>query len=335
MTPQVTSSSSAPAPIPETDNSGGLLRRAFSRTWIGALFAAFLLWLVAGYATGTLSISFVLANATIAGFLALAGTAQMIVIASGPGNFDLSLPYIITFGAYVMSAGLVGEGNIFGSLALTLLIGAVAGAVNAALIVRLRIPAIVATLASGYIIYSLIVAIQSGGFNRIGGLFEASLRMRVWGISGALAVSGLTLFVIGFVLSRTVFGLQLHALGQNGEAARLAGVRRGLIVLGAFVVSGVLAAWLGVLLTTYQGGVSADVGRSYLLGSVAAVVVGGTRITGGVTSVLGTAIGALVLTLAQSDLILLHFSIGAQYVIQGLIVLVTVSLVALRTPGRG
>ncbi|WP_234827242.1 ABC transporter permease [Sinorhizobium meliloti] len=318
----------------EADAPQGTWRNIPSRSWMGALVAVVILWLVAGYATGMLSLSFILANATIAGFLALAGTAQMIVIASGPGNFDLSLPFIITFGAYVMSAGIAGDGNIAGSLALTLLLGALVGAVNAALIVRLRIPAIVATLASGYIIYSFIVAIQSGGFSRIGGLFEASLRMRVWGISGALAVSIVTLLVVAILLSRTVFGLQLHALGQNGEAARLAGIRRGWLVLGAFVLSGVLAAWLGALLTTYQGGVSADVGRSYLLGSVAAVVVGGTRIAGGVTSVLGTAIGALVLTLAQSDLILLQFSIGSQYVIQGLIVLVTVCLGAIRSPER-
>jgi len=202
------------------------------------------------------------------------------------------------------------------------------------LIVRLRIPAIVATLASGYIIYSLIVAIQSGVFSRVGGLFEAALRLRIAGVSGALVATVATLVLVSILLSRTVFGLQLHAMGQNGEAARLAGVRRGWLTLGTFMLSGVLAAWLGALLATYQGGVSADLGRSYLLGSVAAVVVGGTRITGGATSVFGTALGALVLTLAQSDLILLQLSIGAQYVIQGLLVLGTVCLVAARSSNR-
>lgn len=313
----------------------GLWHRLLRQSWMGALAAALFLWLLAGIVTGSLSLSFLLANATIAGFLALAGTAQMVVIASKPGNFDLSLPYVITFGAYIMSAGFLGQGNIAGSLALTLLAGGLAGALNALLIVRLRIPAIVATLASGYIIYSLIVAIQGGGFTRVGGLFEAALRFRVAGVSGALVATIVTLALIAVLLTRTVFGLQLHAMGQNGEAARLAGVRRGWLTLGTFVLSGVLAAWLGALLATYQGGVSADLGRTYLLGSVAAVVVGGTRITGGVTSVLGTAIGALVLTLAQSDLILLQLSIGAQYVIQGLIVLGTVCLVAARSSNRG
>ncbi|QLH14175.1 ABC transporter permease [Paracoccus pantotrophus] len=295
------------------------------------MVAALLLWLLAGYLTGTLSLGFILANATIAGFLALAGAAQMVVISSGPGNFDLSLPYTITFGAYVMSAGLLGQDNIALSILLTLGAGALIGALNAGLIVLLRIPAIVATLASGYIIYSLIVAVQSSGFSRVGGMFESMLRYRIAGVSGALITVAVTLAVLAVILRRTVFGMQLHAFGQNGEAARLAGVRRGRIILLTFVISGVLSAWLGAMLATYQGGVSTDLGRSYLLGSVAAVVVGGTRISGGITSVIGTALGALVLTLTQSDLVLMKVSIGTQYAVQGLIVLGTVSFIAYRT----
>lgn len=312
------------------DPSRTLWQKASRLSWLGALVAVAALWLLAGAVTGTLSFSFILANATIAAFLALAGAAQMTVIASGPGNFDLSLHYVVTFSAYVVSGGVLGQGHLAASLALALVTGAVVGVVNAFLIVRLRIPAIVATLASGYILYSFIVTIQSRGFGRVGGIFEDLLRARVAEISGALIAAALTLAVLAVLLQRTVFGLHLHAMGQNGEAARLAGVRRGRLLTGTFALSGVLSAWLGVLLATYQGGVSADLGRTYLLGSVAAVVVGGTRISGGVTSVIGTALGALVLVLTQSDLVLMKFSIGAQYVIQGLIVLVTVCLVAIR-----
>lgn len=309
-------------------------RNLVGRSWFGALVAAALLWLVAGYVTGQLSLSFLIANATIAGFLAIAGIAQMTVIASGPGNFDLSLPYIVTFGAYVMSANFLGTGNVAGSLFLTLLMGVAVGAVNALLVVRLKIPAIVATLASGYIIYSLIVAVQSIGFTRVGGLLEGLLRYRIFGIAGVLIISIVTIVFVAVVLSRTVYGVQLHAMGQNGEFARLAGIRRDRMILATFILSGVLAAWLGALLAVYQGGVSADLGRQYLLGSVAAVVVGGTSIAGGVTSVAGTALGALVLTLALTDLVLLRFSIGAQYLVQGLIVIATVSLATMRRPAR-
>lgn len=303
-------------------------------SWTGAAVAAVALWVLAAAITGTLSLNFVLANAAIAGFLALAATAQMSVIASEPGNFDLSLPYAITFSAYLMSSGLLGQGNVAASLALAIAAGGLVGAFNALLIVRLRIPAIVATLASGYIVYSFIGIIQRNGFHRVGGTFEAMLRFQVLGLSGALLVVAATLVLVAVLLGRTIFGLQLHATGQNGRAARLAGIRSGWLALKVFVLSGVLAGWLGALLATYQGGVSADLGRSYLLGSVAAVVVGGTRISGGVTSVFGTALGALVLTLAQSDLILLQLSSGAQYVVQGLIVLATVCLMAIRSERR-
>ena len=321
-------------PVFTPDPTQPLWQRLARLSWLGALVAVFALWLLAGYVTGTLSLSFILANATIAGFLALAGAAQMTVIASGPGNFDLSLPFVVTFAAYVVSGGVFGPGHFAASLALALAMGAVVGGVNAFLIVRLRIPSIVATLASGYILYSFIVAIQTRGFGRVGGLFEDLLRARVAEISGALIAVLLTLALLAVILKQTVFGLQLHAMGQNGEAARLAGVRGGWLTFGTFALSGVLSAWLGVLLATYQGGVSADLGRTYLLGSVAAVVLGGTRISGGVTSVIGTALGALVLVLTQSDLVLLKFSVGAQYVIQGLIVLVTVCLVATRPSNR-
>ena len=110
-----------------------LVQRVARQSWIGAFAAVLALWGLAGYVTGNLTFSFILANATIAGFLALAGVAQMTVIASGPGNFDLSLPYVVTFAAYVVSGGVLGQDHVAASLALALITGAIAGAVNALL----------------------------------------------------------------------------------------------------------------------------------------------------------------------------------------------------------
>ncbi len=90
---------------------GAALHRFVRKPWFGALLVAIILWIVGGSVSGNLTISFLAVNATLAGFLALAGVAQMTVMASGSGSFDLSLPYVITFSAYVMSAGLVGHGT--------------------------------------------------------------------------------------------------------------------------------------------------------------------------------------------------------------------------------
>jgi ribose transport system permease protein len=304
-------------------------KRVITRPWIGALIAAVVLWIVGGLLTGNLSLSFLAVNATLAGFLALAGTAQMTVMAGGAGSFDLSLPYIVTFSAYLMSAGFLGANFTLGGVVVALAMGACAGLLNSLLIWKLRIPSIVATLATGYILYSLIVAVQGLNSAMAPGLFQKVLRAQLGGFTGALLISILTLIVMFVLFTKTTYGQRLHAMGQNREAARLAGVRIGRMTVINFVLSGVLAAWLGVLLSVFQSGPSADLGTTYLLGSVAAVVVGGTSISGGRTSVLGTALGALVLTFLVTDLTIWQVSPGLQDVVEGLIVVATVSITRL------
>jgi ribose transport system permease protein len=298
------------------------------RPWIGALIAAFALWLIGGATTGRISLSFFVVNATVAGFLAVAGVAQMTVMASGSGSFDLSLPYVVTFSAYLMSAGFFG-GNVLAGVIASLVMGILTGCLNSALIVLLRIPSIVATLATGYILYSSIVAVSHANVGVPKGLFQHFLRAQLAGVTGVLLVCAATLVLMAVLYSRTVYGHRLHAMGQGREAARLAGIRIGRMTLINFVISGTLAAWLGVLIGTYQGGPSADLGTTYLLGSVAAVVVGGTSISGGRTSVLGTVFGALVLTFVLTDLTVWHVTPGWQNVVQGLIVVATISFTRL------
>jgi ribose transport system permease protein len=313
------------------DDNRGFLNRAkglFGKPWIGALLAAVVLWLVGGASSGGISLAFLAVNATLAGFLALAGVAQMTVMASGGGAFDLSLPYVVTFSAYLMSAGLLG-GSVIAGIAISLVMGVAAGLLNSLLVWKLRIPPIVATLATGYILYSLIVAIQQASDGVDSSAFQAVLRAQFGGFTGVFVICMLTLVAMAVLFTQTGYGQRLHAMGQGREAARLSGIRIGLMTVANFVISGVLAAWLGVLIATYQGGPSADLGTTYLLGSVAAVVVGGTSISGGRTSVLGTLLGAFVLTFVLTDLIVWQISPGLQNVIQGLIVIATVSVTRL------
>jgi ribose transport system permease protein len=290
--------------------------------------AAFLLWFVGGASANSLGLDFFAVNATSAAFLALAGIAQMIVMASGGASFDLSLPYIITLSAYILSwasGGMLGGSQLRG-VVVALGVGAGAGLINALLIWVLKIPPMVATLATGYILYSLIVGIQRNSTSVASGGFQKLLRAQVFGFTGALGVCLATLIVVGLVLSRGRYGRHLRAMGQNREAARLAGVHLGSMVTINYVVSGVLAAWLGIIISSFQGAPSANLGTTYLMGSVAAVVVGGTTIAGGRTSVIGTALGALVLTFVVTDLIVWQMDPGYQNVIQGCIVIATVSL---------
>ncbi|MGX8014225.1 ABC transporter permease (plasmid) [Mesorhizobium sp. ORM8.1] len=312
--------------------SSGLLAFLSRRSWLGAFVITLALWALGVVASGNFSFSFLANNATIAAFLALAGVAQMIVIASGPGNFDLSLPYIVTYSAYVMSAGFFGYDDIWASLALSLIVGVASGLLNAFLVTKLRIPTIVATLATGYILYSLTLKAQSLGTGTTAGDFQDVLRTRYLGFPSVFYLIIIVLIAMSVLLAFTVYGRKLHAMGQNREAARLAGVRLDRMTFATFALSGLISAVLGILLSTFQGGVSADLGNTYLLGSVAAVVVGGTSIAGGITSVIGTAIRALLVTLALTDLDILRVDPSIKAIVQGLIVIVTVCISGIRRP---
>jgi ribose transport system permease protein len=140
---------------------------------------------------------------------------------------------------------------------------------------------------------------------------------------------------MALLLARTIYGRFLSAMGQSRTASKLAGIPVGRMVVINFVVCGVLAGCVGVLLAAYDNGAFANMGDVYLLGSVGAVVVGGTPVSGGRTSVSGTLAGALVMTLLVSMLELTKASPGAQDLAQGLVVIGVVSIAGIATRLRG
>jgi ribose/xylose/arabinose/galactoside ABC-type transport system permease subunit len=134
--------------------------------------------------------------------------------------------------------------------------------------------------------------------------------------------------VVAFALRRTTLGRWIYAIGANPEAARLMGVPvAGTLVL-AYVLSSVLAVLGGFLITSYIGNPSLGIGDQFLLSSVAAVVVGGTALTGGVGSVVASIGGAVFMTELVSFTNIARISTGTQYIVQG--VLIALSVVVYR-----
>ena len=133
-------------------------------------------------------------------------------------------------------------------------------------------------------------------------------------------VAGVSLAVI-YVLRRTGLGRTLYAIGDNPIASRLAGVRSWQVLLIVYTIAGVLAAIAGILLAGRLGAVDLRIAGSFLLPSVAAAVIGGTSIFGGVGTYSGTVIGALILGVLQSLLNFLNAGQAIQYVIYGSIIL--------------
>lgn len=306
-------------------------REAVKQRWITPFIGALVLWLAAAAISGSLSLHLLLLNATLATFLTIAGVAQMTVVASGPGSFDLSIPYVIVLSAFITSAVMHGSNSmIVPAILAGLGAGVAAGLLNGLLVIGPRIPPIVATVSVGYILFTPALQLQGAAAAGPSPAVVSFIHKQADGASPVLGITVIICLIVAFVFGRTVYGRHLHALGQNRAAAALAGVKINQTILTVYAISGILGACAGILLAAYNAGAFIDMGDVYLLGSLAAIVLGGTPVTGGVSSVMGTAVGALVITLLITVLQLSNLGPGWQDIIEGLVVVLVVTLTSLR-----
>ena len=233
-------------------------------------------------------------------FLVILALGQGAVILTG--GLDLSVPWTIGLSG-ILLAGLVqgSDAALLYALPMVFAVAALIGLLNGLGVVALGLSPIVVTLAANGILQGLAL-LYSGGTPA--GFASPALRWLMTGkIAGLTPVLGLlALFVLGgtLLLGRTAFGRRVYAIGNSMEAARLAGVRTGRVVIGVYVLSALCAALVGILLTGFSGQASLGMGDDYLLPSIAIVVVGGALITGGRGHFLGMVGGALLLTALQT-----------------------------------
>ncbi|MHB1304588.1 MAG: ABC transporter permease [Acidiphilium sp.] len=296
--------------------------------WVWSFVGATLVWLaiifIAGSGGGLETLSIALQFAT---FFVIAGLGQMLVITAGPGNIDLSIPGVMTFAGYV-AIGAMDGGNagLAEGLALGVGVGLAAGAVNVVLIRGLRIPPMVATLASGFILDSMATAYASHSHAKPADLLAAFAADRVFGLSAMTALFIVITALAAIWFRRAVAGRTLLALGQNRRAAMLAGLAVVRMGIAVYVLSGLLAAIAGILLAADSGGASLDMANDYLLMSIAVVVLGGTSIAGGSAAPAGLWGAALLLGLVVTMLNLLHVAEGVRFIVTGLIIIAVLAL---------
>jgi ribose transport system permease protein len=296
--------------------------------WIWAALGVLLLWACLSVLTERVSLHSLSGVATSAAFLTLAALGQMLVVTTGRGNIDLSIPSVVTLAAYTTVT--VSGGSDAGlPLAVAALVGLAlaTGLVNAALVVLLRIPAIIATLATGYMLATLTLlvnrAVKSAGTPDTLGFLATG---RLAGVPVAAVLGAAVTALAGLALLRLAYGRQLTAVGQSWDAARLAGVRVGRTLTLAFLLSACLATLTGALLSAYAGGAFLEMGSPYLLQSVGAVVLGGTLIAGGSATALGTLFGALLLVLIIVTMQIAGLPPGVQDIVQGVVIILVLAL---------
>jgi ribose transport system permease protein len=260
----------------------------------------------------------------VAAFLGVIAIGQTFVVLTG--GIDLSQAGLVTL-TNIVSTSLMGgtADNILLAITVSLLLAAGVGAANGFLVAIVAITPLIATLGMNAILFGGALVFTGGAphgsaapeFQPIGTgyLFGLPASTLVW--------AGLAIFA--FILTRrTIFGRWLYAVGANAQAATMMGIPVAGVRMLAYVLSAVLASLGGLLLTAYIGAPSLGIGNQFLLTSVAAVVVGGTSLSGGIGSVLSTVGGTIFIAELSSFTNIVRVSTGTQFVIQGVLIILSV-----------
>jgi len=314
----------------DTLNPWKTVLKALSRyLWIWAVLGSIILFILLSVFAGKFSMESFITLATSATFLTIVATGQMLVITTGEGAIDLSVSTVITLSAFYTTGIANGSnGNLWLAIPAVLLTGAVIGLVNSFLILELKIPAIIATLGMNYIISTLILL-----YNKNFRVFDVApfltsvVRYKIFDFIPLMIIITLVIIIgYDFLLRKTRFGKSLLAVGQNREAAALAGIQVKITQIIAYVMCSVLAAIGGIFISARVGGAFYGLGDSYQMQSIASVVVGGTLISGGKAVPIGTYFGALFLIMLTTAMQVAGLKFGMQNVITGLFIVAVLFL---------
>jgi len=264
-----------------------------------------------------------------------------IVLASGmtfvilTGGIDLSVGSILATSAMVaVIVSLIPEFGWLGVPA-AMLVGLACGLANGILISALGLPPFIVTLGS-------LTAVR--GIARLLGndttVFNSDLPFDVIGNGSLFGIPWLAIIAVAvvliswFILKRTVLGTWIYATGGNPEAARLTGIKVPMVLLFVYGISGFFAGLGGAMAAARLYAANGlQLGQSYELDAIAAVILGGTSFVGGVGSIWGTLIGALIIAVLSNGLILIGVSDIWQYIVKGLVIIAAVALDRYRQTG--
>lgn len=269
---------------------------------------------------------------------AFAVAAQTVVVIAG--GIDLSIASMMALTSVTAAVLMDGARPEFAivAVALTLLLGLVLGAINGALIVITRVPDIVVTLAMLFVWQgaALLVLDAPGGAAAdwlrsliVGPIPIPGIPSEVtqW-VPRSLVLLAVCLAAIWIPLYRSKLGLSIYAIGSSNLAAFRSGVSVGRTRIAAYAVAGLFAA-MGGLVLTMSTGIGAPIPGPYLLASVAAVVLGGVALTGGVGGIVGPIVAVFILRLVRTDLTFLAVDPNVTTIIEGTIMVIVVMLGAL------
>jgi L-arabinose transport system permease protein len=241
------------------------------------------------------------------------------------GDFDISVEAIVAFSGVLAAVMINVTGSVTIGILVALLAAGAAGAFNGVVIAKLGINALITTLATMQIMRGLgfivsngtAVGIREPGFFGLGNGSFFSIPNPVW-------ITIISFAVFGFLLNRTTFGRNTLAIGGNKEAARLAGIRVDRIKILIFTLQGFMAGLAGIVLASRMTSGQPNTSMGLSLDVIAACVLGGVSLTGGVGTIMGTIVGVLIMGTVQNAMNLMNIPTFYQYVARGVILLLAV-----------
>lgn len=295
----------------------------------GVILALLILVIIIGVANPNFltprSLGQLLSSAAFTGMLAI-GMVFVIVIR----DIDLSIGWMFNFSAVVGGTVMVWGFDPFLAATVGIAFGGFLGLVNGLLAVWLRIPVIIITLGtlSAYRGLSLVVnnsrAVVPPDKD---GLFFAIWGEKLFGFLPVPAIAFLALAVLmHIVLNHTRFGYRAQAMGSNPDAARLSGVPVDLTRIMVLVQMGLISGLAGVIFLGFRGAIDPTSGDAFLLPVIAAVIIGGTPLSGGRGSIFGAVFGALIIQVVQSGILFLGIDAKWSIFVTGAVIVIAVAI---------
>lgn len=243
------------------------------------------------------------------------------------GGLDISVGSTLAVGSTV--SALAAQAGL--PVPITILLGCLAGFAigmfNGFTIIQLKIPPLIVTLGTQYagrgIVYILTMGVAIYPLPKA---FQAIEQTSVAGIPMIVIIGFILAAAAHIMLSKTTFGRSVYAVGGNIEAARLSGIRIKGTSMASYAITGVCAAFTGVMMAARLGSGQASAGEGFEMTVIAAVIIGGTSATGGTGTILGTAIGAVFMNVLENSMTLMKISVYWQKVVIGLILIGAVVL---------
>jgi ribose transport system permease protein len=274
------------------------------------------------------NISSILTGTSVLGFIAIGQTLVILV-----GSLDLSVPYVVSLSSLLAAGIMAGQpGNIVAGVVVALVVSAAIGLVNGLVVSGLKVHGFIATLGTGLIVSGYLATNYQGSSG------QTPVAFRLVGATGIGPVPVSTLIMLAcagvvlLMLQRTRLGHHVYAVGGDIEVARMSGIRTGTPIVAAHVVCSFMAGLAGLLLAARLGVGSPTIGSQggYDLLSIAAVVLGGTLLSGGKGSLVGTLGGVLIFAMIDNIMSVLQINPFLKDVVRGIVIVVAVAVYARR-----